>query len=465
MKGVLIGSDFLRLADGIKFLEINTDTDLFTSDIDFLELTPLFTYLSENSFTKLVLIYKTEHVLVPVVDVFRTIAEQYSITIDTIIIPNNSITIPTITSEVNTFYLRCAYDVTAIIDDTYCRDKSEIVKLLFQSNNESLLPKTYVVNPNDGITYDNLTSADDNGEHPNVIIKKILPDFEKTTYPAFYKIESDTELSTLKQSLHNTTLMQEFKFNEANLDSNRICDVIRTWTILLEDVETTIYMGGHLVTNPIPVNIDTITYTDNLLDNKFRYIYFSNPNALASGVPGYYEVIKIEDGVEIPTTMDSLQTNDIIKSVRLNGLDTNETATFKQTWSSSVSLGDLVEYATASIVRKSSQMYEGWLCNLNYTSNELTGSSILTKTEILLVKDSDSIFRFKSISELSTDDMLVISNDVTASITSLDEYYYTGSIVVLNTEPDDVFVAGTDLNEINLNSIGSLIVHNRKNYW
>lgn len=465
MKGVLIGADFLRLADGIKFLEINTDTDLFSSDVDFLELNPLFDFLLENSFTKLVLIYKKQHIMQSVVSLFQSIADENSITLDSIVIPNNSITIPTITSEPNTFYLRCAYDVTAIVDDTYCRDKSEIIKLLFDSNNEDLLPKTYVVNPNNDIVYDTLTTISDNNEHPNVIVKKILPDFEKTTYPAFYKVESDLELETIKQSLPGTTLMQEYKFNEDTLDNNRICDVIRTWTVLLEDVETTIYIGGHLVTNPLPLNIDTISYTDNLLDNKFRYIYFSNPNVVVTGVPGHYQVVKIENGIEIPTTMDSIQQHDIIKSVRLAGLDTNETLTFKETWSSSLDLQNLMEYTTASIVRKISQAYEGWLCNLNYTVNDTTGSSILTKGEILLVKDSDSIFRFKGISEISTDDALVISNSVTASINSIDEYYYTGSIVVLNTEPDDVFVSGTDLNEINLNSIGSLIVHNTKTSW
>lgn len=465
MKGVLIGSDFLRLADEIKFLEINTDTDLFSSDVSFLELTALFTYLIENNYSKLVLIYKKQHIMESVLSLFQTMADTNGVTLELVVVPNNSITVPSITSEANTFYLRCSYDVTAIIDDTYCRDKSEIIKLLFDSNNQSILPKTYVVNPNNGVTYDNFDAVSDNGIHPNTIVKKILPDFEKNIYPALYKVDTNAELETMKSELNVNTLMQEYDFNESELDSNRICDVMRTWTILLEDVETMIYIGGHLVTNPIPLDLGEIEYTDNMLNNKWRYMYFSNPNTLASGVPGYYEVIKMDNGNEVVTTMDSLEANDIIKSVKLNGLDTNETLTFKQTWSSSMDIADLVTYTTASIVRKNYQMYEGWLCNLNYELNSETGSSILTKTEILLVKDSDDIVRFKSISEVVDTDSLVISNNTTASIVSIDEHWYSGSIVVLNTEPDDVFVAGTDLNEINLNSIGSLIVHNRKNWW
>ncbi len=163
--------------------------------------------------------------------------------------------------------------------------------------------------------------------------------------------------------------------------------------------------------------------------------------------------------------MDDLQSGDVIKSIQLAGLDTNETVTFKQTWSSSLDISNLITYTTASVVRKVSQPYEGWLCNLNYELNAETGSSILTKTEILLVKDTENVVRFKSISEIEPTDSLVVSNNVTASILSVDEYWYSGSVVVINTEPDDVFLAGTDLNEINLNSIGSLIVHNRKNWW
>jgi hypothetical protein len=59
MKGVLIGSDFLKLSDGIKFLEINTDVDITDTMISKLELDNLFNYLTTNAYTKLVLIYKT----------------------------------------------------------------------------------------------------------------------------------------------------------------------------------------------------------------------------------------------------------------------------------------------------------------------------------------------------------------------------------------------------------------------
>ena len=53
MKSVLIGADIIQTSEGYKLLEINTDTDLYTSDLPYLELDPLFDYLTQNSFTKL----------------------------------------------------------------------------------------------------------------------------------------------------------------------------------------------------------------------------------------------------------------------------------------------------------------------------------------------------------------------------------------------------------------------------
>jgi hypothetical protein len=460
MKGVLIGSDFIKLAEGMKFLELNTDVDLLTKTSQFLELDNLFTYLTTNGYTKLVLIYKKRHIVESVIDLFDSAATTNNISIEKIIIPNNSITIPSITSEDNTFYLRCAYDVTAIIDDTYCRDKSELTKLLFESNNQSILPKTYVKNSTNNTTYDNFETLTDNGIHPNVISKKILPDFQKNAYPKFYKFNSVSQLDDLKASNDGNTLIQEYLFNNDGLVNNKITDVIRTWTILLEDVETMIYIGGHFHSDKIALNESDITYTDNILDNKWRAIYFSNPMGIRSGIPGQYDVIKLVDGEETIVDIASLNNGDIIKSVSLVGLDANETLTGSIMWESTSPLSDLMSYTTASVVGKLSSTFEGWLPKMNYSSGSESGSLIVTSNEKLLIKENDT-FKFKEVSNIEDTDLLVISNEKIAEMDSINLEWYSGSIVTINIEPDDVFVAGTDLNGIGANSIGSIIAHNR----
>jgi hypothetical protein len=458
MKGVLIGSDFLKLSDSIKFLEINTDVDITIKNSEFLELNNLFNYLTTNGYTKLVLIYKRKHIAGGVVNLFVSAATTNSITLEQIVIPNNSITIPSITSEPNTFYLRCAYDVTAIVDDTYCRDKSEMTSLLFKTNNENIIPATYVKDITDDTIRDNFTTISDNGAHPNAIIKKVLPDFEKTTYPQFHKLNSNTELEALKTSLTDGLILQEYKFNNDALVDNRIYDVIRTWNILLEDVETMIYLGGYITANQLELDTTKITYTNDTLDTKWRTMYYSNPFNIAGGVPNVYEVVKIVDGTEVVTNITEIVVGDVIKSVGLTGLSQEDTGS---NYEFTGSLSELFTYTTASVVNIDSINFAGWLPHMHYETNSVTGSSIITLNEKLIVKENDT-FKFKKIVDIENTDLLVLSNEVTVSISSINLGWYSGSITTIGIEPDDVFVAGTDLNQIGNNiTIGGLILHNK----
>jgi len=456
MKGVLIGSDFLKLATGVKFLETNTDVDITDTMLSKLELDNLFNYLTTNAYTKLVLIYKIKHIAESVVNLFESTATTNGITLEKIIIPNNSITIPSITTESNTFYLRCAYDVTAIVDDTYCRDKSEMTSLLFKTNNENIIPATYVKDITDDTIRDNFTTISDNGAHPNAIIKKVLPDFEKTTYPQFRKLNSNSELEVLKSSLTDGLMLQEYNFNNTALVDNRIYDVIRTWNILLEDVETMIYLGGYVTANQIELDESKITYTDNILDTKWRTMYYSNPFNVAGGVPGEYEVIKIVDGVEVVTNITDIVSGDTIKSVSLTGL-----AGRGPNYEFTGSLSELFTYTTASVQSISTINFSGWLPHMHYEFNSMTGSSMLTLNDKLIVKENDS-FKFKTLGLIENTDLLVLSNDTTASINSINLEWYSGSISTIDIEQDDVFVAGTELNQIGIDiTIGGLILHNK----
>jgi hypothetical protein len=462
MKGVLIGADLLKLENEVKLLEINTDVDLFGSDISYLELGGLFSYLVDNGYTKLVLIYKTIYVASEILTSFENKCAENNITFQKIIIPNNSITIPSIQEEANTFYFRCAYDSTAIIDDVYCRDKSEVVKLLFESNNSDILPKTFVKYSGDDEEFDNLTTLSDNGTHPNIIIKKILPDFYKTRFPEFLNLNSTESLETNKLGLSSGLMMQDFQYNQTGLQDGQICDVIRVWILLLQDAETMIDLGGHLTKNPLPLDASVITYTDDVLDNKWRSMYFSNPKVITKGVPSDYDVIKIVDGVETITNLYDISVGDVVKSVKLLGLDQNESLEYKNNWSATGSLSDIIEYTTASVVNKSSVDYAGWLTQITYTSGSITGTTTLTKNEAIFIQDSiDGTFKFKSVVDLTPTDLMVASSDTIASIVTNENVWFSGSISTLNIEPDDVFVAGSDLNQINTSTIGA-IVHNYK---
>ena len=473
MKGVLIGADFLQLENEVKLLEINTDVDILAMDIPFLNLNPLFNYLTTNSFTKLVVIYKKIHIGIDAINAFQNKCAQNNITFEEVVIPNASITIPSFTEDANTFYLRCSFDVSAIIDDLYCRDKSEIVNLLIGTDNENIIPKSYVKYTTDGTILDNLNSVTDNTPHPNLIAKKILPDFSKAKYPAFYNIANNTELATMKSELDDFLLLQEYKFNSASLseNDNHIFDVARTWNVLLSDVETLIDLGGHMTKNLVPLDYGTVTYTGNELDNKWRYMYFSNPMQVAIGVPGEYEVVKYVDGSEVVTTLENLQVGDIVKSVKLVGLDANASPFQTINWMSSDSSENTIEYSTASVVRKNgiineastdSVNYQSWFSKIEYASGSVSGSSLLAPGEQVLVKDSvDDMLKFKFVRFIVPGDKIVTALESEIDVTNNQLEWYTGSLYTVDIEPEDVFVAGTDLNDINANILGSILIHNK----
>jgi hypothetical protein len=462
MKSVLIGADILKLEDGYKLLEINTDADLFLPDIPYLDLDPFFTYLEENSYTKLVIIYKRKHIAQEVINEFQTKCDAKSITMENMIIMNNSVTVPSITEEPNTFYLRCAYDVTAIIDDTYCRDKSEVVKLLFDSNNQSVLPKTYVKYTDDNSILDNLSDLIDNGLSPNVIAKKILPDFDRINFPAFYEIDSTEELSTLKTETPDNVMLQEFHINNNLSVDGQISDVIRMTFVLLSDIETMIPLGITITNNHLPLDTTQITYTGNKLDNKWKAMYFSNPNVLGIGVPGFYEVTKISEGEEEITTIENLVVGDIIKSVRLSDLDVNATMQETMNWNTTGSLTDIINYETASVQYITKMPYEGWLTKLDYSDGTLSGSSTLGNAEVLLISSSLSgSITFETAYGTTLNDSVITSQNLMLPVINKENVWYSGSIVVLDIEPADVFVGGTPTNEITRNTVGDVLLHNK----
>jgi hypothetical protein len=462
MKSVLIGADILKLEDGYKLLEINTDADLFLPDIPYLDLDPLFTYLEENSYTKLVIIHKKKHIAQDVINHFQSKCDEKSITLQTIVIMNNSVTVPSITEEPNTFYLRCAYDVTAIIDDTYCRDKSEVVKLLMDSENQSILPKTYVRYSEDGSILDNLSNPISNGLSPNIIAKKILPDFDKLSFPAFYNVTSSGELDTLKTSVPNNVMLQEYKINNNLSPDGQISDVIRMTVVLLSDIETIIPLGITITNNQLPLDTNKITYTGNKLDDKWKSMYFSNPNLLGTGVPGFYEVIKIVDGNEETTTIENLVAGDIIKSVKLTDLSVEATMQETMDWSITGSLNDVINYQTASVHFITKTPYQGWLTNIEFGNGEVSGSSLLGSNEVLLISSSISgSIVFETAYETNLNDSVITTKNLILPITNKENVWYSGSIVILDIEPTDVFVAGTTTNEITRNTVGNVLLHNK----
>jgi hypothetical protein len=230
-------------------------------------------------------------------------------------------------------------------------------------------------------------------------------------------------------------------------------------------------LGGHYTKNQIPLDYDTITYTGNVLDNKWRYMYFSNPMTVATGVPGEYEVIKYVDGIETISTISELNVGDIVKSVKITGLSATATPTETFDWSSSGSVNSIIEYTTASVQRingldstviSNPESYASWFNELSYASGSLSNTSLLAAGEQILVRDSfDDLIKFKYVRFVNPGDKIITSLNTEIDLVSNNLVWYTGSLYTIDIEPEDVFVAGTDLNDINANTIGNILIHNK----
>jgi hypothetical protein len=460
MKSVLLGVDFLNLEGQMKFLEINTDVYIPNISYNSFDFGSLETYLTTNSFSKFRIIYKEEYTATEFIDRLNTICSSNGITFETVPVAIDSITIPFFEDASTDFTLRISYDITALIDDVYCRDKKELLSLIFNNNHTDLIPKTYF--QKDGTTFDNLSNLIDNGIHPNLIIKKSLPDFEKLNFPKFYKLTTETELSDVKSAMDVDMVAQEFQYNSYNLWNGKIRDHIRYWVILCSDATTTIDFGGYISANALPLNSEYISYSGSVLNNDSRILYFSNPSRTGVGIPSMYETIKIVDGLEVTTTLGEIELGDVVKAITLPGLGDTSNTQGAMDWVYAGSYNDML-YTTASVVVKMNETVDEWFIKVNYNISGESSNMLVNLVELVLTCDADgNNLTFKAASDLTSSDHIVVSNTIIANVTSIAYEKFSGDVVKLNIEPADVFISGTNTNGIGHTIANNFIIYNYK---
>ena len=460
MKSVLIGVDYIKNTDGIKLLELNTDIQISNLKASYFDHDVLMAYLTSNSLTKLHIIYKSIYTSPLFISTLKEKCLAYNITYSETQVGINSILIDDVEDDTETLFLRLAYNAQAILDDYYCRENSELINLLFDNQKESYLPKTYIeIDTLD--TIDNIDSINDNGNYPNIIAKKNYADHDKTSYPAFYKLNDLTELNNLKSNLPNNIFLQEYLFSYENIESDLIVNHIRKWYIIANSMEDVVDCGGYLHSNQVPLNTDYINYTDNKLENPGRAMFYSNPNRLSSaGIISHYKVNKLDSEQNYqPVEVSQIQYGDTIQALDINTLPSEMVELKMLEWRYTGSVQDLMTYTTASVVRNIKVDVEDWFNKIDYISaNQTTGSFLLQMNKMILT-EKDGVVKFTNAQDLEVGVNIFNSTDNISTITTVGDEYFSGSIYLLDIEPIDVFIAGTDDNEI-LNS--TIIMHNFK---
>jgi len=417
-------------------------------------------YLTSNSLTKLHIIYKSIYTSPLFISTLKEKCLVYNITYSETQVGINSILIDDVEDDTETLFLRLAYNAQAILDDYYCRENSELINLLFDNQKQSYLPKTYIeIDTLD--TIDNIDSINDNGNYPNIIAKKNYADHDKTSYPAFYKLNDLTELNNLKSNLPNNIFLQEYLFSSENIESDLIVNHIRKWYIIANSMEDVVDCGGYLHSNQVPLNNDYINYTDTKLENPGRAMFYSNPNRLSSaGIISDYKVNKLNTEQTYEETLVSeIQYGDVIQALDINTLPSEMAELKMLEWRYTGSVEDLMTYTTASVVRNIKVDVEDWFNKIEYVSpNQTTGSFLLQMNKMVLT-EKEGVVKFTNAQDLEVGINIFNSTDSISTITTVGDEYFSGSIYLLDIEPIDVFIAGTDTNEI-LNS--TIIMHNFK---
>ena len=310
MRTVLIGSDFVYDKDGnLKPIELNTNVGwvhLTVEDNDtVLDFTALSSFITEKSFTKLVYIGSISKIHKKL----KTLTETLGILFENHQTSASSITIPFVEDNDETLIIRSAYDTTALVDDTYCKDKIEFMNLI----KDSTFGSQFAYKDDTGNLVNNITTINDNGVHPNFILKAINPGYDKTSYPKFYKVTNELELNTILSNIDTGHFLMEFHLNVDKLYEEHI-QVFRGMNLLFPPNLENISLGSYtyLPTGRLDNNI-TYNGTTFELDSEFRYKYISNEYALIA--PKLLDTDKVEMSDGSFKTALELEVGDLLKTI------------------------------------------------------------------------------------------------------------------------------------------------------
>ena len=405
MRTVLIGSDFMYDKLGnLKPIEINTAVgwdgiEKLEDDIDCLDLTNLYQFVSDSNF-------ETLHYIGDIPFFHKTLESHYSGSSTNYIfhgVGKDSITIPFIEDNESTLIIRSAYDTTALVDDTYCRDKIEFMKLI---QNESFGSQFAYIDESNNLI-NNITTITDNGIHPNFILKSRLPGYDTETFPKFFKVTTQQELDEIiSQNVNSEYFLMENYVNEENTWNGHI-KLIRSLNLLYPPTLQSIQLGQYTKINHNSLQ-ESVTYNDTTfeLDALLRESYLTNlPMSWAPKLLDT-DTVEMEDGT-FKTALD-LQVGDIIKTIDLPDTTEKQTSASEYTYSGLTfeTLALNTTYSTNEVTAKKKVNRLAILVKLTFTDDtdweDTVGSSYLI--------DRDGVIQFKLISKLQQGDVVLLLN-------------------------------------------------------
>jgi hypothetical protein len=471
MKAVVIGTDLIHDNDGsLKVLEINTNIELYasktTSVNDCLDLSELRQILIDNQITEFHYIY------VPLTfsgnenNVFKDLCDELGITWNLYETAKDGITIPYIEDSPNKFIMRFSYDTTALIDDLYCRDNFEFLKLI---DGQDYAYDRYV--GESGFSIDTLSTVDVSTDYPNVILKSRLPNYNTKDYPKIYKLSTQEELDTLKASIDtNDFYLEKYVISKNDLIDNKT-NIIRSLDIIYGSDLSTLHLGSHYVTSRITLDTTDDVYNEDKSIDQVGRVRYSTKNSIQTIEKTVMYHVDGDSSISLPdgtfTNIGNLNSGSTINAPSFLGVINEDEKPYQEITGTFDELVNTFTLDTATVRTIKSDIISSIFVSVTLEDGT-TWSDLPTTIGYVELKNSD-VTRFLQIQELEIGDKFLLYNHTTGefqkkSITGLDATYLENqTIYQIDVEDLDVFFSAVD-DTSNLSIIRSMIMHNL-NCW
>jgi hypothetical protein len=246
---------------GYPIQKIENDNEVF-------DMTDFQNFVTSNLFTKITYIGAN----VKIKEQIQNVATNLSLEFETIGTTPTSITIPYIEDSTTHLIVRTSFDTTAILDSSYCANKIEYLNLI----KDSEFGSEFAYLNDEDVLINNITNIQDNGIHPNFILKAIKPAYNKEVYPKFYKVTNQTELDLVLQNVTEDYFLMPYYFNESKVYSNKVTKIRKISMLFPPNLES-IHIGGY-TDIAIQKLTNNVTYSDETfeIDNLYRNIYYTS---------------------------------------------------------------------------------------------------------------------------------------------------------------------------------------------
>jgi hypothetical protein len=493
MRAVIIGTDFMKDTDGtFKALETNTNIQLDTQWSLNFDSTLFENFVLSNNFTEVVLISnqnntssESSYTINYEINELRSINKNYTdnsipttrfnftfnqylesflsgstIQLTTISTDTTSTTIPFVEDTDDKLIIRLSFDTTALIDDNYARDNWGFLKLMFDTDNNSI-PKCYINDEEFGIDSIGDTLRD-NGNHPNYCIKKRVTPSDYKKYPILLKVSTIEELNVLKSNLEVDEYIQEYIFNTDDLFDGRL-NSYRSIDLLYGSNLDIINLQVVEKTKNLPI-LSSADFDDtNQVQHWDRMRYLQKFYTVASEIAIEASAtdntkILLPNGTTKLAT--SLQLGDEVKTLNIPNIPDEDLILNLDEWSTSYD-SVINDYQVSSTFLEHEAItsdYYGVLVTFNTESNTIFSDVGHAK---IMVKDGENV-KFEKYGSLKIGDEVFIydtniSQLITTTITDVNFRFDKFTAYTLDFEEIDWFITMEETE--NQNRYG-LITHN-----